>query len=77
MATRVSRYREVGGSAGSAGPRNLMAASRVAVDPAVRGLGVRAVLNDEIHSARSAMKAHMTALSASARRVGAGRFARR
>jgi L-asparaginase len=34
------------------GPRNLLNAAKVAVDPACRGLGTVVVMNDEIHAAR-------------------------
>ena len=45
------------------GPRNLLAAVRVAAAPAARDLGVVVVLNDEIHAARYVTKTHTTALS--------------
>lgn len=41
---------------GADGPRNLLAAARVAVSDMARGLGVCIVLNQEIHAARWAMK---------------------
>jgi L-asparaginase len=34
------------------GPRNLLDAAKVSVDPAARGLGAVVVMNDEIHAAR-------------------------
>lgn len=43
---------------GADGPANLLAAIRVAADPASTGLGVLVVMNDEIHSARHVRKAH-------------------
>ncbi len=43
---------------GAEGPANLLAALRLAADPAARGLGVVICLNDEIHSARFVRKAH-------------------
>ena len=46
--------------AGADGPANLLAAVSVAADPGFRGLGALVVLADEVHSARSAMKAHTT-----------------
>ncbi len=44
------------------GPRNLVAAVRVAADPAARELGTVVVLNNEIHAARDVTKSHTTAL---------------
>lgn len=49
---------------GADGPANLLAAARVAVSPLARGLGVLAVLNDEIHAARFVRKAHTARPSA-------------
>ncbi len=46
------------------GPRNLLAAAQVAVDPATRGIGVVVVMHDEIHAARYVTKTHATALDA-------------
>lgn len=43
---------------GADGPANLLAAVRVAADPAARECGVLAVLGDEIHSGRHVRKAH-------------------
>ncbi|MEH3117963.1 MAG: asparaginase [Methylorubrum populi] len=51
-------------SAGADGPGNLLAAAAVAGSAAARGLGVLAVLNDEIHAARLVQKAHTTLPSA-------------
>jgi L-asparaginase len=47
---------------GPDGPRNVVSAARVAIDPAARDLGVLVVLNDEIHAARYVTKGHTTAL---------------
>ena len=58
-------------SAGADGPGNLLAAAIVAGSPAARGLGVVAVLNDEIHAARLVQKAH-TALPSAFRSPLAG-----
>ncbi len=46
------------------GPRNLLAATQVAVHPAARGLGVVVVMHDEVHAASSVTKMHTTALNA-------------
>jgi L-asparaginase len=45
-----------GGEVGADGPRNLLNAARVAVDPSTRDLGTVLVINDEIHAARWARK---------------------
>ena len=58
-------------SAGADGPGNLLAAAIVAGSAAARGLGVLAVLNDEIHAARLVQKAH-TALPSAFRSPLAG-----
>jgi len=47
---------------GYEGIANLLAAVRVAVSPAARGLGALVVLNDEIHAARDATKTHSQSL---------------
>jgi len=47
---------------GPDGPRNLLAAVRVAADPGARGRGALVVLNDEAHAARHVTKSHTTAL---------------
>lgn len=44
--------------AGADGPANLLAAVRVAADPAARGLGALVVLSDEIHAAGRVRKRH-------------------
>jgi L-asparaginase len=44
------------GSLGAEGDMNLLESVRVAVDPHARGMGVLAVVNDEIHSARDVRK---------------------
>jgi L-asparaginase len=46
--------------AGPDGPANLLAAALTAAAPAARGLGALVVLNDEVHAARWARKAHST-----------------
>lgn len=43
------------------GPRNLLAAARVAVEEAARRRGALVVMNDEIHAARFVTKTHTTA----------------
>ncbi|KQQ14691.1 L-asparaginase [Methylobacterium sp. Leaf123] len=58
-------------SAGADGPGNLLAAAIVAGSAAARGMGVLAVLNDEIHAARLVQKAH-TALPSAFRSPLAG-----
>lgn len=47
---------------GADGPANLLAAVRVAASPEARGLGVLAVLNDEIHLARYVRKSHTSSV---------------
>jgi len=49
---------------GADGPANLLAAARVAVSEAARGLGALAVLNYDIHAARFVQKTHTTLPSA-------------
>ncbi|BDG71935.1 asparaginase [Roseomonas fluvialis] len=49
---------------GADGPANLLAAARVAVSDAARGLGALAVLNYDIHAARFVQKTHTTLPSA-------------
>lgn len=44
------------------GPANLLAAVRAVVDPALRGLGVVIVMNDEINAASEATKTHTEAV---------------
>ncbi|CAX22662.1 putative L-asparaginase (ansA-like) [Methylorubrum extorquens DM4] len=51
-------------SAGADGPGNLLAATIVAGSASARGMGVLAVLNDEIHAARLVQKAHTALPSA-------------
>jgi L-asparaginase len=47
-----------GDEVGADGPRNLLAAARLATDPAARGLGAVVVLGDEAHAARWVRKQH-------------------
>lgn len=49
---------------GADGPANLLAAARVAVAPASRGLGTLVVLNYDIHAARFVQKSHTALPSA-------------
>lgn len=51
------------GDPGFDGPRNLVAAVRVAKDAGARGRGSLVVMNDEIHAARFVTKTHTTALA--------------
>ena len=48
----------------SDGPRNLLNASRVCVDPAARGRGVMVVMNEQIDAAREATKTHTSDVGA-------------
>ncbi len=54
-------------SAGAAtpadGPRNVVAACRVVLEPALEGYGVLVVMGDEAHAAREAVKTHTTSLA--------------
>jgi L-asparaginase len=51
-------------SAGPDGPANLYAAIRVALSPAVRGLGTLVVMSDEVHGARFVRKNHTSSTGA-------------
>ncbi len=46
------------------GPANLLAAVRVACEPAARGMGCVVVMNDEVHAARFVRKLHTSQLDA-------------
>jgi L-asparaginase len=46
---------------GSDGPRNLLSAVRTAASPAMRGIGVAVVMNDQVHAPRYVTKTHTTA----------------
>src|SRR5262249_40233073 len=59
--------------AGADGPANILASVQVAADGAARGLGCLAVVNDEVHAARWAQKAH-TASPAAFTPPGSGRL---
>ena len=49
---------------GADGPANLLAAVRVAAEPAARGRGVLVVLDDEVHAASTVRKAHTSSTGA-------------
>ncbi len=55
---------------GADGPANLLAAAIVAASPSAAGLGVTAVLNDQVHAARLVRKAHTSLPSAFASPLG-------
>ena len=46
------------------GPRNILAATRVAASPAAHDMGVLVCLNDQIHAARDAVKRHANSVEA-------------
>lgn len=52
------------GALGADGPRNLLNAARIALDPAAQGRGVLVTLDDLIIAASAARKRHTTALDA-------------
>jgi L-asparaginase len=46
------------------GPRNLATACRVALEPAMRGLGVLVAFGEEVHAARDVVKTHVSSPAA-------------